>query len=235
MRFENYIVLKTESPKDLVPKFFDKTAKTYDKIVNLATFGKDKYWKKEMLKKIPRCDSILDLACGTGILTFQIAKQLPNAKITGVDITESYLNVARKKKKPHQKISFLNQDAEKLDLGEKFDCITSSYIPKYCKPDTLINVCISHLNSGGKIILHDFTYPQNNLVRALWNVYFVILNLLGCLIPSWKDVFVDLPKLIRKTRWLDDYENEMKRSGLQVDRHSLTWHTSAILSGTKMI
>jgi demethylmenaquinone methyltransferase/2-methoxy-6-polyprenyl-1,4-benzoquinol methylase len=98
-----------------------------------------------------------------------------------------------------------------------------------------VAVCLNHLNSGGKIILHDFTYPQNNLVRALWNVYFVILNLLGYLMPSWKNVFADLPKLIRKTMWLDEYENEMKKNGLQVNRHSLTWHTSAILTGTKKI
>jgi len=81
--FANHILLKAESPKDLVPQFFDKTAYTYDKVVNLTTFGKDKYWKKEILKKIPNCNSILDLACGTGILTFQIAEKFPDSKIVG--------------------------------------------------------------------------------------------------------------------------------------------------------
>ena len=127
------MLLKTQSAKELVPRFFEKTAHTYDKIVNLTTFGRDKYWKKEIIKKIPNCRSVLDLACGTRILTSQIAEKLPDAKILGVDITESYLEIARKKLKPHQQISFLCQDAEKLILDQKFDCITSSYIPKYCK------------------------------------------------------------------------------------------------------
>ena len=39
-----------ESTKNLVPRFFNKTALSYDKIVNRTTFGKDKYWKKEILK-----------------------------------------------------------------------------------------------------------------------------------------------------------------------------------------
>jgi demethylmenaquinone methyltransferase/2-methoxy-6-polyprenyl-1,4-benzoquinol methylase len=227
--------LKIESPKDLVPRFFDKTAQSYDKMVNLTTFGKDKYWKKEILKKITTCETILDLACGTGILTFQIANQLPKSQITGIDITESYLEVAKKKIKPHHKVSFLKQDAEKLDLAQEFDCIVSSYVPKYCNPEVLITSCINHLKPHGKIILHDFTYPENKIVMMLWNVYFVILNMAGCFVPNWKNVFVDLPKLIRTTRWLDDYEKAMKKQGLQTQRQSLTWNCSAILTGIKKI
>lgn len=227
--------MKAESTKDLVAQFFDKTAQTYDKVVKLTTFGKDKYWKKEILQKIPNCNSILDLACGTGILTFQIAKKLPDSKIVGVDMTESYLNVARMKIKPYHKITFLNQDAEKLHLDSKFDCITSSYIPKYCNPDILISACLHHLNTGGKIILHDFTYPKNQPVKGLWNLYFILLKLIGNLIPTWKSVFTDLPKLIRSTSWLADYENIMKKHGLQTTIQSLTWGTSAILTGTQQI
>ena len=227
--------MKTQSAKELVPRFFEKTAHTYDKIVNLTTFGKDKYWKKEIIKKVPNCGSVLDLACGTGILTFQIAKKLPDAKILGVDITESYLEIARKKLKNYQKISFLCQDAEKLNLDQKFDCITSSYIPKYCNAEALIKMCLNHLNPGGKIILHDFTCPKNKIVRSLWNLYFVVLHLAGYLLPNWEDVFVELPKLIRETRWLDDYEDTMKKYGLQVDKQSLTLYTSSILTGIKKI
>ena len=228
-------MLKTQSAKELVPRFFEKTAHTYDKIVNLTTFGRDKYWKKEIMKKIPNCSSVLDLACGTGILTSQIAEKLPDAKILGVDITESYLEIARKKLKPHQKISFLCQDAEKLNLDQKFDCITSSYIPKYCNAEAITKTCLDHLNPGGKIVLHDFTYPKNKIVRSLWNLYFVVLHMVGYLLPYWKDVFTELPKLIRETRWLDDYEDTMKKHGLEVDKQSLTWHTSSILTGIKKI
>jgi len=229
------VLLKIQSAKELVPRFFEKTAQTYDKIVNLITFGRDKYWKNEIIKKIPNCSSVLDLACGTGILTFEIAKKLPDAKILGVDITESYLEIARKKLRPYQKISFLCQDAEKLNLDQKFDCITSSYIPKYCKDEVLIKICLNHLNPGGKIVLHDFTCPKNKIVRSLWNLYFVVLHLVGYLLPHWKDVFVELPKLIRETRWFDDYEDTMKKYGLQVDKQSLTLHTSSILTGIKKI
>ena len=227
--------MKQESPKALVREFFGNTAGSYEKVVSLTTFGMDAIWKKEIIKKIPKCNSILDLACGTGILTFEIAEKFCDSKITGIDVTESYLNVARKKLNPNQKISFLLCDAEKMDLTTKFDCIVSSYIPKYCLPSVLIENCLNHLNPGGTIILHDFTYPQNIVVKTLWNLYFVILKVAGQLAPNWKDVFENLPKLIKSSDWLNDYKNVMKRNGLHVQIDYLTLCSSAILTGTKKI
>ncbi len=225
----------SESTKNLVPKFFEKTALTYDKIVNQTTFTKDKYWKKEIIKKIPQCKSILDLACGTGILTEKISEKLPDAKIVGVDITKSYLDIAKKRFTLNKNISFVKQDAEKLDLEEKFDCITSSYIPKYCNAEILVDVCIKHLKTDGKIIFHDFTYPKNKAVRIFWNIYFVVLNIIGYFIPNWKDVFVELPKLIRSTRWLEEYGEIMKHHGLRVELQRMTWGCSAILTGNNIV
>ena len=227
--------LMEKSPKDLVPLFFEKTAKTYDTVVKWTTLGNDKYWKEQILKKIPPCSSILDLACGTGILTFQICEKFPHAKIIGVDITKSYLREARKKLNPHHKISLLNQDAEKLILKDKFDCITSSYISKYCEAEVLIKTCLDHLKPGGKIILHDFTYPQNRLVRAAWGFYFFLLRFSGYFLTSWKEVFVELPKLIRSTNWSYEYELTLKKYGFKVERESLSMGTSTILTGTHIV
>lgn len=225
----------SESTKHLIPKFFENTALTYDKIVNQTTFGKDKNWKKEIIKKIPQCNSILDLACGTGILTKEISEKLPDAKIVGVDITESYLDIAKKRFNGNKNISFVKQDAEKLDLNEKFDCITSSYLPKYCNPEILVDVCIKHLKNGGKVILHDFTYPKNKVVRIFWNIYFLFLNLIGYFIPNWRDVFVELPNLIKTTKWFEEYEIMMKNHGLRVEKQPMTWCCSSILTGNNKV
>ncbi len=227
--------MATDSTKSLVKKFFDSTAKSYEKVVNLATFGRDSHWKKEIRNRIPPCNSVLDLACGTGILTFKMAERFPDASITGIDITEGYINIAKSKLKPHHKISFLLYDAEKINLDTKFDCITSSYIPKYCNPCVLIERCLYHLNSGGKIILHDFTYPSNKIVRLSWNLYFVILRITGLFVPEWKEVFKNLPRLIRSINWVEEYENVMKKEGLDMEVRYLTMGTSAILTCTKKV
>ena len=224
-----------ENPKDLVPQFFNDTSNSYDKIVNYTTFGKDSFWKHKMLEQLSNEKTVLDLACGTGILTKQIAEKLPHAEIVGVDITKNYLEKAKNKLIQYPNISFIIQDAEKLNLGKKFDCITASYLPKYCTATILIKNCVDHLNSGGKIVLHDFTYPQNKLFQKLWNFYFKLLNLAGFFIPEWKQVFIDLPNLIRNTNWVREYEKAMNDCGLKIHKQDLTCGSSTIIVGTKII
>lgn len=223
-----------ESPKQFVPKFFDGTSSSYDKVVVYCTFGKDRYWKNKIKKNIPDGDSFLDLACGTGILTRIIAQNFPKASVIGIDITQSYLELAKKKSLDFKNISYLHQDAEALEISKKFDCITASYLPKYCDPTILVKRCIEHMKPGGKIIFHDFTYPKNGFVKALWETYFVLLHSVGYFMPSWKEAFVHLPKLIKSSKWLDAYECEMKKNGLEVRRMELTWNSSAILVAKKL-
>ena len=73
------------------------------------------------------------------------------------------------------------------------------------------------------------------VVKTLWNLYFVILKVAGQLAPNWKDVFENLPKLIKSSDWVNDYKNVMKRNGLHVQIRYLTLCSSAILTGTKKI
>ena len=90
---------------DIVKHFFTGTGSSYDSIVNLFTYGADRYWKKKLLAKVPKSRKILDLACGTGIVAFKLAKMNPCCKIVGVDMMWEYLVEAKKK-------TFLNNCSE---------------------------------------------------------------------------------------------------------------------------
>jgi ubiquinone/menaquinone biosynthesis C-methylase UbiE len=215
-----------------VSKFFGKTATTYEQVAFWTTFGKDRLWKNEITKQITNGDSFLDLGCGTGILTRLLADKFPGSCIVGVDVSASYLEVAKKNSRHYKNITYLHQDAEQLSLDDKFDCIVSSYIPKYCDAKNLVGICVNHLKKQGRIVLHDFTYPHNKTVRTLWDSYFVLLRGVGLFIPSWRDAFVGLPKLIKTSTWLRDYEREMKNSGLDVQKTAFTWDTAAIVVGS---
>ena len=58
-------------------KFFSSlNASSYDKIVKYTTFDKDSSWKKEMVSFIDGNNKlILELACGTGILSIFIGNE----------------------------------------------------------------------------------------------------------------------------------------------------------------
>lgn len=218
------------SPREMVSIFFENTASSYNRIVNYVTLGRDKIWKERILNKVYGC-SILDLACGTGILTRLIAQKYQNSNIVGVDITKNYLEVAKQESNQFTNILFINQDAEKLEIDKKFDCIVSSYIPKYCDAKKLIQKCIKHLNPNGNIILHDFTYPKNKLFQIIWNQYFHFLQFLGFLIPEWKISFFELPKLIRNSKWVEDYSDAMMQEGFKVELEFHTWSCCCIITG----
>ena len=163
--------------KELVPKFFNDSASNYDIIVSWTTFGKDRIWKKSIINKIKNPSSILDLACGTGILTKTLSETFPNSKVVGIDITKSYLDMAKMKLKSYKNISLFLRDAEDFHLDKKFDYIVSSYIPKYCSPKLIIKSCLEHLNPGGTLIFHDFTYPKNPVIQQIWNFHFKLLRI----------------------------------------------------------
>lgn len=221
----------TEDPKGLVPRFFAETAGSYDRVVSWCTFGKDRRWKRAINNLIPESQDILELASGTGILTKIIAESFPAAKIVGVDITTGYIKEAEKRLAANENVTFFLEDAERLRLDMRFDCIVSSYIPKYCSAEALITMCVRHLKPGGRIILHDFTYPASKAVRFLWNCYFGILRTIGCFVPSWRAAFADLPGLIRSSRWQAEYQSTMRSQGLKVSIIHLTWHSSSIIVG----
>ena len=102
--------MSKENPKDLVPQFFNDTSNSYDKIVNYTTFGRDSFWKHKILEQLSNEKTVLDLACGTGILTKQIVEKLPRAEIVGVDITKNYLEKAK------NKLLQINSSIEKEEL-----------------------------------------------------------------------------------------------------------------------
>jgi len=163
----------------VIQRFFPGTGHTYDRIVRLTTFGSDAAWKKEILSRLPkRAERILDLACGTGILTFQLAGLYPNAQITGVDITADYLDVARQtiEKLRAENVRLIQSRAEDLKLNTSFDCIVSSYLARYADLELLTRNCAEMLRSGGILLMHDFVLPANPTVKSVWNQYFKLLS-----------------------------------------------------------
>ncbi|MCX7918752.1 MAG: class I SAM-dependent methyltransferase [bacterium] len=68
-------------------------------------------------------ETILDLACGTGTAAILLAKQ--GYRVTGIDISEPMLKLARKKaKKIGLPIKFSCQDMRNLTMNQRYDLVT---------------------------------------------------------------------------------------------------------------
>lgn len=66
-------------------------------------------------------DSVLDVACGTGAMSMQVARQLgPSGMLVGIDFSRGALTIARSSVPTGH---FVEMDAENIGLGVKFDRI----------------------------------------------------------------------------------------------------------------
>ena len=218
---------------ELVERFFRGTGSTYDLVVNTATFGIDRWWKRRIVALIPpHATRILDLACGTGISTAAIARRFPDAHIVGVELREEYLVIARRKL---PNVELVLSRAEDYRSTLPFDCITSSYLAKYADLPRLVPQCREMLRDGGVLLMHDFTYPPNRALVALWRIYFKALQLIGgALLPAWREIYYGLPTLIERTRWLPELQALLAQHRFREIRvEHLTAYGSAIVTARK--
>ena len=165
----------------LVSSFFSGTGGSYDKVVNLFTLGLDNYWKTEIVKLVPDSKRVLDLACGTGIMTESLAMKSPSSDDHGVDITQDYLTAynERLRRNPWDTSISILGNAETISLEGEFDVVVSSYLAKYVDPDMLIGNVTPHLRKGGVFIAHDFILPTNGLYLASWIAYTWAMDRVG--------------------------------------------------------
>src|SRR6266850_1518907 len=94
---------------------------------------------KELVKTIgiKPDDSVLDLACGTGVVSKKISCLLRNSgNLVGIDISRVALGIA-KKSIQFRNVHFIEMDAENLGFHANFDKIICQYglmfFPDVCK------------------------------------------------------------------------------------------------------
>lgn len=77
--------------------------------------------------------TILDIGTGSGCIPISLAKELPQAKVSSIDVSEEALQVARKNSALNKvAVNFIQQDILKAEnLQEKYDVIVSN--PPYVR------------------------------------------------------------------------------------------------------
>ena len=228
--------LMTRDKAEIIERFFARTGPSYDAVVKYFTLGIDRRWKRRMLAALPPTPRrVLDLACGTGILTFAIARAYPDCQVVGVDISRGYLDVAEAKATQSDRVTFVHQSAEAFVSDPPFDAVTASYLPKYADLGRLIPQVATMLSPGGVVIFHDFTYPTHRILQWIFHIYFrVIPEIGGRIYPEWRETLEELPEVIRTTTWVAETVAAMRQSGLiNIKVASLTLQGAALITARK--
>ena len=93
-------------------------------------------------------ETVLDLGCGTGHLTAQIASR--GANVVGFDPSQTMLETA---KNQFPELDFRLADARNFDFSERFDAVFSNAALHWIhEPELVIERVAHHLNRGGRFV-----------------------------------------------------------------------------------
>ena len=102
--------------KNPIRRIFASIAERYDVMNRIMSLGLDRAWRRSAIGRItlPKQCRILDLACGTGDFTVELARHWPEAMIDGVDLTPEMIDIARVKLADAKNVVFMQGDAQNL-------------------------------------------------------------------------------------------------------------------------
>ncbi len=88
-----------EGKRAQIEKAFDTLAHRYDLMNRILSLGLDLSWRRRALRLLRQAPParLLDVATGTGDFAIQAARLLPQAAVTGVDLSEAMLAIGRRK------------------------------------------------------------------------------------------------------------------------------------------
>lgn len=130
-------------------------------------------------------ERVLDLACGTGLLTFAAANAVgPSGSVIGVDISDGMLAeaAARLEKENIQNTQFFNHDITTLSSLDavkegSFDAITcASALVLLKDPKATLQEWLKYSKPGGRLVV-DTTHPSNLPSGMAWEKVYLRLGL----------------------------------------------------------
>jgi SAM-dependent methyltransferase len=119
--------------------------------------GEIDFYRDMAMKVKERGGSVLEVGCGTGRVTLQLAQE--GISIVGMDISPAMLTIARQKSQELPNVRWVEGDMMSFDLRECFDLIIipgHSFQFMLTPEDQLacLNCIRQHLAPHGKLVLH---------------------------------------------------------------------------------
>ena len=164
--------------KQQVAEMFDKIAFRYDFLNRFLSAGIDVYWRKRAIRELRGLTNaeILDVATGTGDMAILLSRHLPQALITGVDISEGMLDVGRQKltrMKLDGRITLQAGDSEALPFSDdRYDAITVAFgVRNFENLENGLKEMCRVLKPGGKLVVLEFSQPRTPGICQLYKAY----------------------------------------------------------------
>jgi len=224
-----------------IQDMFNAVAPRYDFLNGLLSAGCDRYWRKTAVDELePVANRLfLDVATGTADIALELTLR-DKCRVIGVDFSTAMLKLGNNKvaaRKMQSAIQLLPGAAENLPLkSDSFDGAISAFGARnFADINHAIREIHRVLKPHAKIVILEFSFPQNGFLQWLYRLYFEkILPVMGRWVSGHKNAYSYLPDSVGAFPKGEGFASILKESGFgSVSFKPLTFGITTIYTGTK--
>jgi len=226
-----------------VRSLFGDVASKYDIMNDAMSMGIHRIWKEAMMDWLaPRPgQKLLDVAGGTGDISFRFLKRAGSGHATVLDLTEPMLVEGRKRAEAAQladSLDWVVGDAMALPFDDNsFDVYTISFgIRNVTRPQEALNEAFRVLKPGGRLMVLEFSQIPNDLMQKVYDLYsFNIIPRMGQVIAGDRDSYQYLVESIRNFPDQETFLGMVREAGFENAKYrNLSMGIACLHSGWKL-
>ncbi|MAC82076.1 MAG: bifunctional demethylmenaquinone methyltransferase/2-methoxy-6-polyprenyl-1,4-benzoquinol methylase UbiE [Rhodobacteraceae bacterium] len=222
---------------------FNSVASKYDVMNDVMSMGIHRIWKDAMMDWLaPRPgQKLLDVAGGTGDVSFKFLKRAGHGHATVLDLTEPMLIEGQKRAEAEDmadSLDWIVGDAMALPFADNtFDVYTISFgIRNVTRPQDALNEAFRVLKPGGRLMVLEFSQIPNDLLQWAYDLYsFNIIPRMGKIIADDRDSYQYLVESIRRFPDQETFLSMIRTAGFEQAKYrNLSMGIAALHSGWKI-
>ena len=235
--------VREEAKAGMVRDLFSDVANKYDVMNDVMSVGIHRIWKEAMMDWLaPRAgQKLLDVAGGTGDVSFKFLKRAGHGHATVCDLTEEMLVEGRKRAEAAQladSLDWVVGDAMALPFEDNtFDVYTISFgIRNVTRPQEALNEAFRVLKPGGRLMVLEFSQLPNPMMQKAYDLYsFNVIPRMGQVIANDRDSYQYLVESIRNFPDQETFLGMVRAAGFEQAKYrNLTMGIACLHSGWKL-
>jgi demethylmenaquinone methyltransferase / 2-methoxy-6-polyprenyl-1,4-benzoquinol methylase len=169
-----------DKSENRVRRMFAEIAPRYDFLNHLLSFGVDRYWRWQTVRRVPPQGPapLLDLCTGTGDLALAYLRRMPaDGRVMAADFCHPMLEIGRRKSAgagQEQRVAFVEADAQRLPFGDnEFQIVCVAFgLRNITDTDRGLREMVRVCQPGGRVAVLEFSMPRRQPVRGLYRWFF---------------------------------------------------------------
>ena len=229
-----------DNEKQHIGQLFDRIAGTYDGLNHVLSLNIDKRWRRRAIRMLAPAEQVLDVAIGTADLTIEILRQGKAQHVTGIDLSRGMMAIGEQKVAKHgyaPQVQFDYGSAQQMPYANaSFDTVTCAYgVRNFANMDEGLSEMYRVLRTGGELMVLEFSYPTNPVIRWGYDLYFThILPFIGNLFSRDKGAYSYLNRSVKNFPYGEAFCRHLRKAGFsQIKATPLTFGISTIYTAVK--